>query len=852
MKLQTLITLIALNTLLSVLTTEAQTTVTGTVKTMETSAPLAFANVTVKNEQIGTTTDKSGKFSIVLEKGIKTILITSFGYKAQEIMLNISGTNRRDLGEIFLETEPINIKEITVSSSHTNDDIEFITKSTIKMSDVEQFVSNKTYPELIRSVPGVFATSDAGNYGDAKLNMRGFKQENITVMLNGIPLTGFLTGSMFWNNWVGLTQATYSIQVQKGIGASNLSANSLGGTINIITKPAELNKAASISYSNTDYGNRMLNVNLSSGVNEKGWAVGFTGSHTNGQGYVDATHVNSFAYMLNVSKRINSKHSMLLTVIGAPERHGQRSTRLSYEDVKKYGVRYNKDWGERDGEIVNLSENFYHKPFASLNHYYYANEDLFFSTSLYVSSGTGGGLWNEAKDGHSISTFRTHGGQIDWNEVYAYNLSDSAGEGRNIRSNFFAGHTWAGIKPQVNWSVNENIKVTAGVHYQYYYSWQNEQIIDLLGSDYWFEDYAKNSLAGLAGRNTMKQVGDYIRLDNGNTHNHTSLFVENKYDNGNTSAFLSGLFMLNAYQRWDKYNYVDNIKSNVVFAFGGNIKAGAGYKITESHTVYVNGGWNSRVPYPSFYFPNSTNDINHNIRNEQAYMFEGGYTFGRYGTKINLNGYYNYWKDKSLMSDRKKQNNEDLPRYMISGLDAQHFGGELAIERRLNSWLNLSAFASVGDWRWMNDVNAVITDEYTNQPIDTVHVFSKNLYVGDAPQTQMGITADVKLLKSFSVRGEWRYNARMYADFDPSRRNNANDRAQSYRVPSYSVFDLHAGYDIQLSHCNINFYASVNNLFDKFYIERGTDGVTHNLDSFSGYWGFGRTFSFGVKVTILN
>jgi len=355
-------------------------------------------------------------------------------------------------------------------------------------------------------------------------------------------------------------------------------------------------------------------------------------------------------------------------------------------------------------------------------------------------------------------------------------------------------------------------------------------------------------LAGVAGRNTKKYVGDYVRLHNGNRHNHISAFMENKYKTETVNLFLSGLVMLNAYQRWDKYNYIDDIYSDIPVGWGGNIKTGIGYKFAEYHTVYLNGGWNTKVPYPSFYFPNGTNELNKNVKNEQAYLGEAGYTLQMYKTRLNVSGYYNYWKNKSLMSNLYKQNNESLPIFMISGLDAQHIGGELILEQKVTYWFSLFTFASVGDWRWKNDVNALIKDEYTDTVIKTIKVFSKNLYVGDAPQTQIGIAPQIKILKNFLFRIEWRYTDRMYADFDPSKRTDSKDKSQSYRIPAYHIVDFHFGYDLKFEKTVINFYASLNNAFDAFYIERGNDGIEHNLETFRGFWGAGRTFSYGVKI----
>ena len=40
------------------------------------------------------------------------------------------------------------------------------------------------------------------------------------------------------------------------------------------------------------------------------------------------------------------------------------------------------------------------------------------------------------------------------------------------------------------------------------------------------------------------------------------------------------------------------------------------------------------------------------------------------------------------------------------------------------------------------------------------------------------------------------------------------------------------------------------NLLDAMYIERGKDGAGHDLASLRGYWGFGRNFTFGLRLSL--
>ncbi len=81
----------------------------------------------------------------------------------------------------------IYLREITVSASFVNEKSSPLRLKTISHKDIERKAIGATYPELIRDIPGIYATSESGSYGDAKINIRGFKQENISVLLTEYP-----------------------------------------------------------------------------------------------------------------------------------------------------------------------------------------------------------------------------------------------------------------------------------------------------------------------------------------------------------------------------------------------------------------------------------------------------------------------------------------------------------------------------------------------------------------------------------------------------------------------------------------------------------------------------------------
>ena len=407
----------------------------------------------------------------------------------------------------FGESDTLTLRDVIVSSTFSKVSRSPLRLATIDSETLRERAAARTYPELLKGIPSLYATSESGSYGDAKLNIRGFGQENISVLLNGIPISGLVTGSMYWNNWMGLADATYAVQVQKGVGASLLSDGSVGGSVNILTDSPSETFTAEAGFYGSDYGTMKGYVKVASGALPKGWSMNMMLSHVRGSGYVDATSVNSYAYMLSVSKRFGEEHSIIFTALGSPEKHEQRSSRLSFAEVSEYGLSYNKNWGYRDGKVFNLSLNNYFKPYFTLQHIW-SGEKVSMKNSVYVAFASGGGRWSETK-GKPISSY-TADGLIDWTSAIAANRNPD-GSAANILSQYTAGHTHAGVISTLEYALGHGFKVGAGLHGQIYNTWEEETIDDLLGADFWIEDYEGKSLAGLAGRNPVKHVGDKVR-----------------------------------------------------------------------------------------------------------------------------------------------------------------------------------------------------------------------------------------------------------------------------------------------------------------------------------------------------
>lgn len=838
---------------------QAQSLITGRVLDATVKRGIENANVLIADSEQGTTTGPDGYFTIAVDPGKYTLIISSVGYVSQEINLKVNQDEKVNIGETLLNPEMIALKEVNIISSVAEERKTPIALSTISERKIENQLGDQPFPQIMKMVPGVYPTRTGGGSGDAEVNVRGFEQENVALLLNGIPISSVENGLVYWNNWIGLSDATRSVQVQRGLGISNVALNSVGGTINIITKTTEASKCGSLSYSMTSYGNQKITLNLSTGLMDNGIAVNFLGSRTQGPGYVDATYVDAWAYFLSVSKSFNSRHKLVFTALGAPERHGQRNLKLSQEEIDKHGIKFNKDWGSYNGKLNNASENFYHKPYITLNHYWDISDRMFLASSAYYSPGYGGGKWSEAY-GYTTPTifeYRNPSGQIDWAAIYQHNAThtDTAvladgqkvtGFSKNIQTNFLASHHWGGLLSRLEYQQSSNLKYTAGAHLRYFKSKLHEKVRDLLGGEFFIDDYAW-AIDGPGGRNEIKTVGDVIRVDNGAINPSASLFWQVEYENDAINAFLSGTFTGMWYQRYDNYNYVEDTKSDVVSRTGFDLKGGLNYNIDERHHLFANGGYFSRAPYFKYVFGSFNNVPSKDLANEKVKAAEWGYGYTGLVTRVRFNLYYTYWEDKNFLSNEYLQLSDDSQtRGLVTGLDALHQGLELELSHRFAEFFSLGGMMSVGDWTWKNNVSAILFND-DNTPVDTVNVYADGLYVGGAPQFQAGLTAALRMLQTFDLKLNWVYYDRIFADFDPSGRNNPQDRSQPYRIPAYSLLDIHFNYPFSLFGNRADLNLSCYNALDSEHIIRGEDGPGHDLENFRGFWGFGRTFHVDLK-----
>ncbi len=815
-----------------------------------TGEALVGAAVVEKGTSNGFATDLDGQFDLKLTPGTHTIEITFVGYETIEKEVSIKAGQVIDWGTMKMKSKQIGLKGVNVIASVAVDRKTPVAVSTVNTLEIEENLGSQELPEVLNRTPAVYATKGAGGYGDSRISIRGFDQRNIAVMINGVPVNDMENGWVYWSNWAGLGDAVSSIQVQRGLGASKLAINSVGGTMNIITNTADAVLGGSLQASINTYGTKKTMLTVNTGENKNGTAFTFVGSRTSGPGYVDGTYIDAWSYFMALSQKLGKKHRLQLTVIGAPQKHGQRDnskySAQTFEEVDKNGVKYNPNWGWLGGEMYNERNNFYHKPQIALNWYYSINEKAFLATSAYVSVGSGGGSGILGRSPIKYGAPEDALGQRDWQ--YAVDMNDTSTTGSYlIMRNSMNNHFWYGVISTLKYKLGDNAKLIAGIDARSYKGEHYREVRDLLGGEYWYDKV-----------NNKAQVGDRIAYDNDGKVTYTGAFAQLEMTFGNLDAFVAATASNTWYGRTDRYNYargkITDPEAEGVTAFGYNAKAGANYNINDHHNIFFNAGYYSRAPYHNFVYINYSNDINPNLANEKITAFELGYGFKSRKFTAKLNAYYTTWQDKWAKGSYRDTSGAAHTIY-FQGISETHTGVELEMKYKVTKRLELGGFASFGNWFYTDDVDFDVFDDNRNK-VGTYHAYIKDLKVADAPQTQYGILGRWSVGQHIVLGADYVINQDLYARFDPERRTDPNDREQSYKLPSFGILNAMFKYKFHLGNLDSYFQINAFNLTDELYAMEGWDNATkdsngnytHSQENFMGFWGFRRNFNFTLKI----
>lgn len=845
-----------------VLTTSAiaQSTVSGTVIDSDINAPLPGANVVEKGTTNGTTSDFDGNFSLKTQSDSGELVITYVGYAP----ITVAFSGNQSLGNLVLNADN-SLEEVVIVGTGVIDLAEGrktpIAVSTIRANEIQQKIGTQDITMTLVNTPSIYVAGQAGGFGDSRISVRGFGQDNTAYLLNGQPINGMEDGKMYWSNWSGMNDVANAVQIQRGLGSSKLAISSVGGTVNFVTKTTDKRPGGFFfaGIANDDY--FKTGLQYSSGKNSKGWGTSVMLSHWQGDGYNEGTFGQGQTYFVSVGYTPNDKHNFNFLITGAPQWHDQNFSK-SISTYLKYGRKYNNNWGTYKGQYLTERRNFYHKPVANLNWDFNINETTNLSTVLYASWGRGGGTGGRGRRD------RTSDGYVDYDAIYAKNAQVENGAGVYFGNNSYITrasmnlHDWYGLVSNLEKDLSENLKLNVGFDLRTYYGEHFRLVHDFHGLNSWKENIRlrdqnnNHQTYGSFGTYKFVETSEYtttnpwdivfnnyeqkdkIAYSNDERISYGGLFTQLEYSNDSFSAFFQGSISNQWHQRFDYYQYADNslingtspqnalddegnpvalpegitdgVDSEKVSNFGYNAKAGASYIINEDHKVYANVGYYSRQPYHDNIYLNFTNLVNPLTENEKILGVEAGYGFKSQFFSANLNLYRTSWKDRVVTSS--KFVDDALQFETNQGVEQVHSGVEFDFTAKPLESLRLKGFVSVGNWEYKGKGITRTTDEEQNV-LSTEEEDFDGGKVGDAAQFTAGIGADWKFARNLSIDSDFRFYDKLYANVGAVKEN--------LELPSFNLVDVGFSYKLPVGKDksnSVNFRLNVNNVFDTVYL----------------------------------
>jgi len=653
--------------------------------------------------------------------------------------------------------EQITVNDTINNLSTTNDVVDFFS---ISLSDDElndDTSASDNISGLLNSSMDVFYRTAAYEFSSSFFKVRGLDSDNAIVHINGIKMNKLYNGRPQWSNWGGLNDVLRNQELSNGSIPLKYNFGGILGSNNINIRASEYGEGGRITYSssNRSYSNRLM-ATYNSGMLEKGWAYSLSiGRRWGNEGYQDASFYDSNSAFLSVQKIFNSKHSLNLAAIYAPNKRGKVSpnTQEVY-DLK--GIKYNEYWGYQDGEKRNSRVKRVVEPIILLNHDWSIDENSSLETSIGYQFGemgnsrldyAGGGNPSPAyyQDLPSYFLADTNGpdyegayiaqenfvndGQINWNRIYDANITNNLS---NLNAAYVlyedrVDDTQLTINSAYNREINENIKITSSLNYRNLVSDNFAEISDMLGGySYSNIDSFDNLDYNLLSPNSIVSDGDKFKYHYKMNAEEISLFSMINFSYNKLEFYLAGDLTNTTYQRDGIFENEANAgnssgKGEEIKFDGYGVKAGITYKFSGKHILDFNSAYLQKAPSIRNTFTNSR--VNHNvvgsdvnglinnspITEEKVMSFDANYIFRTPIFTGRLTGFYSEVKDANEISFYYAdglvgfEDDSEFIQEILQGIDKKYLGVEFGVEAQIIPTVKLKGAASIGQYTYDNN-----------------------------------------------------------------------------------------------------------------------------------------------------
>ncbi len=326
----------------------AQTSLKGRVLDNETNSPVVGAKVTLANQNISTTTNAQGEFTLLYLEAIdEEMLVEKDGYVVELELINLKPDQSNVVEDVFL-------KQDLVAQQH--DEI-LLNLTEEEMTDDEG--RSQAQASASSASTDVFNSTTSFAWSSVRYRNRGYQQTAESYYIEGLNFSSQERGQFNYSAMGGLNDASRYKEVLNPMEATNFTFGGIGQSTNYLmgaTRYAQGWKVG-VAGTNRNYKAR-VNATYSSGLLNNGWA--FTGQlayrfspYIDNKGILgEGIKYYSLGYFFT-AERVWDNARLKLITFGAPTERGQNAA-VTQEVYDLTGsIYYNPYWGYQNGKVRN-------------------------------------------------------------------------------------------------------------------------------------------------------------------------------------------------------------------------------------------------------------------------------------------------------------------------------------------------------------------------------------------------------------------------------------------------------------------------------------------------------------------
>ena len=326
----------------------AQTSLRGRVIDEATQSPVVGAKITLANQNISTTTNASGEFSLLyLEPMDEEVIIEADGYVAALELINLQDNTDNEMEAIALQQDIV---------SQAQDEI-LLNLTEEEMSDDEG--RSQAQASSSSASTDVFNSNTSFAWSTARYRNRGYQSNVESYYIEGLNFNSQERGQFNYSAMGGLNDASRYKEVLNPMEATNFTFGGIGQATNYLMGASRYAQGWKVGAAGTNRNYKArVNATYASGVMPSGWAViaqiAYRFSpYIDNKGIIgEGIKYYSLGYFLS-AERIWDNARLKLITFGAPTERGQNAA-VTQEVYDLTGSNnYNPYWGYQNGKVRN-------------------------------------------------------------------------------------------------------------------------------------------------------------------------------------------------------------------------------------------------------------------------------------------------------------------------------------------------------------------------------------------------------------------------------------------------------------------------------------------------------------------